>query len=112
MIFYFGGFFDDTLLPGYNPSLINDWHLFSYAMTFDTKTNIWGNHTLGGKDIPSIRISHTTTLCKNTNIDLIVVLTNNIQYPSAQWRVYYSFTVWGRMDRKFRYVTDVPVEKS
>jgi hypothetical protein len=63
-IFFFGGTYEDTLYPGYVAGETEIWHSFSYALTFDTVSGAWGNQTLKGAVIPTVRESHTTTLCK------------------------------------------------
>jgi hypothetical protein len=70
-IFYFGGTYEDTFYPGYKAGVTEIWHSMAYALTFDTVSGAWGNQTLNGDTIPTMRDSHTTTFCKYQSACLV-----------------------------------------
>lgn len=70
-IYYFGGTYGDTLLPGYKTTTTGTAHNFTYALTFDTSKSVWENQTLSGPN-PAPRKFHTTNICKCQQVQYLL----------------------------------------
>lgn len=88
-IFYFGGLVNNATTEQRvgikNVSM-------SEALTFDTVNNVWETQSFTGDLIPSVRRSHTVTLCMSQSIELTNIL--NYLYLSSTFRARYSIIWW------------------
>lgn len=88
-IFYFGGLVNNATteqrVGTKNVSM-------SEALTFDTVNNVWETQIFTGDLIPSVRRSHTVTLCMSQPIELTNIL--NYLYLSSAFRARYSIVWW------------------